>query len=140
MDFIWCFSNVWSICYCELGIMIQRFGGELIYIREVLGFLFGFLVSWIMVLILKLVFVVIIILSFVFYVIQLFMDVSYVENESFIKFIVVICIVLIIFVNCFSFYWVGQIQIIFMVMKLLVVGMIIMIGVFQIVNGYYDNF
>lgn len=128
------------LCYCELGILIQRFGGELIYIREVFGFLFGFFVSWIMVLILKLVLVVIIILSFVIYVIQLFLSNSYNEFEFFIKCIVVICIILITFVNCVSFYWVGQMQIVFMIMKLVVIGIIVFIGVFRIVVGKYENF
>lgn len=141
---VWISSGVLAmfgaLCYCELGTMIQRSGGELTYIREALGPLPGFLVSWTMVLILKPASVAIITLSFASYAIQPFMDASHVENEWLIKFIAAICIVSITSVNCLSSHWAGQIQIIFMVMKLLAVGMIIMIGASQIVNGHYDNF
>lgn len=65
---VWVLSGIMAtfgaLCYCELGTLIQRSGGELTYIREALGPLAGFLVSWTMVLILKPASVAIITLSF----------------------------------------------------------------------------
>lgn len=38
-------------CYCEMGIMIFKFGVEYFYLYDVFGFLFVFFYSWILVLI-----------------------------------------------------------------------------------------
>ena len=141
---VWIASGVMAtlgaLCYCELGTLIQRSGGELTYIREALGLLPGFLVSWTMVLILKPASVAIITLSFASYAIQPFLSDSSIEPEALIKFIAVICIVLITSVNCVSSRWAGQMQIVFMIMKLLAIGIIVLIGATRIASGHYENF
>lgn len=140
---VWISSGVMAtlgaLCYCELGTLIQRSGGELTYIREALGPLAGFLVSWTMVLILKPASVAIITLSFASYAIQPFMSDNFMETEQLIKAIAAVCIVLITSVNCLSSHWAGQMQIVFMVMKLLAIGIIVLIGASKIANGQYEN-
>lgn len=141
---VWISSGVMAmfgaLCYCELGTMIQRSGGELTYIREALGPLAGFLVSWTMVLILKPASVAIITLSFASYAIQPFLNEKDMDTEQLIKFIAAVCIILITTVNCVSSRWAGQMQVIFMVMKLLAIGIIVLIGASRIVSGHYENF
>ncbi|KAL9959964.1 hypothetical protein ACROYT_G033348 [Oculina patagonica] len=141
---VWITSGVMAtlgaLCYCELGTLIQRSGGELTYIREALGLLPGFLVSWTMVLILKPASVAIITLSFASYAIQPFLSDSSIEPEALIKFIATISIVLITSVNCVSSRWAGQMQIVFMIMKLLAIGIIVLIGATRIASGRYENF
>ena len=141
---VWIASGVMAtlgaLCYCELGTLIQRSGGELTYIREALGLLPGFLVSWTMVFILKPASVAIITLSFASYAIQPFLSDSNDEPENLIKLIAAISIILITTVNCVSSRWAGQMQIIFMVMKLLAIGIIVFIGASRIASGHYENF
>ena len=62
------------------------------------------------------------------------------DTEQLIKFIAAVCIILITTVNCVSSRWAGQMQVIFMVMKLLAIGIIVLIGASQIVTGHYENF
>ena len=141
---VWISSGVMAtlgaLCYCELGTLIQRSGGELTYIREALGLLPGFLVSWTMVLILKPASVAIITLSFATYAMQPFLSNSLDDSEFFIKSIAVICIILITSVNCVSSHWAGQMQIVFMIMKLIAIGIIVLIGASRIAVGKYENF
>ena len=141
---VWISSGIMAtcgaLCYCELGTLIQRSGGELTYIREALGPLAGFLVSWTMVLILKPASVAIITLSFASYAILPFINDSSMETEQLIKFIAAVCIVLITSVNCFSSRWAGRLQIVFMMMKLLAIGIIVLIGALRIASGHYENF
>ena len=141
---VWISSGVMAmfgaLCYCELGTMIQRSGGELTYIREALGPLAGFLVSWTMVLILKPAYVAIITLSFASYAIQSFLNEKDMDTEQLIKFIAAVCIILITTVNCVSSRWAGQMRVIFMVLKLLAIGIIVLIGASQIVTRHYENF
>lgn len=141
---VWISSGVMAmfgaLCYCELGTLIQRSGGELTYIREALGPLAGFLVSWTMVLILKPASVAIMTLSFASYAIQPFMSDNNTETEQLIKAIAAVCIILITSVNCLSSRWAGQMQIIFMAMKLLAIGIIVLIGASRIARGHYENF
>ena len=133
-------ATLGALCYCELGTLIQRSGGELTYIREALGLLPGFLVSWTMVLILKPASVAIITLSFAPYAIQPFLNDSSTEPEALIKSIALICIILITSINCASSHWAGQMQIVFMIMKLLAIGIIVLIGATRMASGHYENF
>lgn len=141
---VWVLSGIMAtfgaLCYCELGTLIQRSGGELTYIREALGPLAGFLVSWTMVLILKPASVAIITLSFSSYAIQPFVSDSDMATEQLIKTIAAVCIILITSVNCLSSRWAGKMQIIFMVMKLLAIWIIVIIGASRITSGHYENF
>lgn len=141
---VWVLSGIMAtfgaLCYCELGTLIQRSGGELTYIREALGPLAGFLVSWTMVLILKPASVAIITLSFSSYAIQPFVSDSNMATEQLIKTIAAVCIILITSVNCLSSRWAGKMQIIFMVMKLLAIWIIVIIGTSRITSGHYENF
>jgi len=141
---VWISSGIMALfgalCYCELGTLIHRSGGELTYIQEALGPLAGFLVSWTMVLILKPASVAIITLTFASYAIQPFMRDSDKETEQLIIGLAAISIVLITSVNCVSSRWAGQMQIIFMVMKLLAIGILVLIGASRIASGHYENF
>lgn len=141
---VWITSGVMAtlgaLCYCELGTMIQRSGGELTYIQEALGPLPGFLVSWTMVLILKPASVAIITLSFASYAVQPFLKEGNAEPEDLIKLVAAISIIMITTVNCVSSRWAGQMQIIFMIMKLLAIGIIVVIGAARIASGHYENF
>lgn len=141
---IWIISGVMAtlgaLCYCELGTMIQRSGGELTYIQEALGPLPGFLVSWTMVLILKPASVAIITLSFASYAVQPFLGNNNTEPEDLIKLVAAISIIIITTVNCVSSRWAGQMQIVFMIMKLLAIGIIVVIGASRIASGHNGNF
>lgn len=59
-------------CYCEMGIMIFKFGVEYFYLYEVFGVFFVFFYSWIFVLIIWLFLFSVVVLIFVCYVSQFF--------------------------------------------------------------------
>lgn len=73
MLLVWIFGGVLSflgvLCYCELGIFIEKLGGDYIYLKIVYGCFIGFLYSWVNVWFLDLVFYVIFSFIFVVYVI-----------------------------------------------------------------------
>ena len=141
---VWVSSGVMAtlgaLCYCELGTLIQRSGGELTYIQEALGDLPGFLVSWTIILILKPASVAIVTLSFASYVYHPFIKEGDMEPVGLFKAIAAVCVVVITFVNCVSSRIAGQMQIMFMVMKLLAIGIIVLIGGARIASGHYENF
>ena len=128
-----------ALCYCELGTSIQKSGGEFVYIQEAFGPLPGFLVSWTVILILKPASVAIITLSFASYACHPFLSEDQEDPTTVIKIVGVICIVLITTINCLSARWAARVQVIFMAMKLLAIGIIVLLGASKLLGGHTEN-
>ena len=139
MGVVWLLSGVvamfGALCYCELGTFIQKSGGEFIYIQEAFGHLPSFLVSWTIILIMKPASVAIITLTFSHYVCQPFLSKTEEHALLYIKSIGVCCIIVITTINCLSTRWAARLQVIFMAMKLLAIGMIVLLGVANVFGG-----
>lgn len=131
-----------SLCYCELGTMIQESGGEYVYIKEAYGSLIAFLVSWTVILVLKPASIAIICMGFAYYSCLPFLpEESTTEPTLIIKFIAMLCIITLTVINCISTRLGAQTQVLFTTMKLLAIILIVMIGAYNLAyNGHTKNF
>ncbi|KXJ20185.1 b(0,+)-type amino acid transporter 1 [Exaiptasia diaphana] len=130
-----------SLCYCELGAMIQESGGEYIYIKEAYGHLVAFLVSWTVILVLKPASIAIICMGFAYYSCLPFLPEETSEEPTLlVKFIAMICIIVLTVINCISTKLGAQTQVLFTSMKLLAVGLVVIIGAYNLATGHTQNF
>lgn len=144
MLIVWTFSGLMAmlgaLCYCELGTFIQKSGGEYIYFKEAYGSLPAFLVSWTIILVLKPASIAIICMAFAYYSCLPFLPEGSTEPTVLIKVIAMLCIVLLTVINCLSTKLAAQTQVLFTGMKLLAIGLVVVIGLYNIATGHTKNF
>ncbi|KAK4470074.1 hypothetical protein MN116_006538, partial [Schistosoma mekongi] len=132
------FSMLGAYCYAELGTMIERSGGDYVYVYEAFGPFIGFLRLWIEVMVVRPGSVAIVALTFAEYVVQpIYPDCGL--PVALIKILAALCITFLSFVNSFSIKFSTRIQDIFTFAKLIALIMIIITGFVQIGLGRYDE-
>ncbi|MCJ8736025.1 hypothetical protein PDJAM_G00254190 [Pangasius djambal] len=127
-----------SLCYAELGVTIPKSGGDYSYVTEIFGGLIGFLLLWSAVLIMYPTTLAVIALTFSNYVLQPAFP-NCVPPYMATRMLSTVCILFLTWVNCFSVRLATRIQDIFTVGKLMALGLIIVVGLFQIYEGNYKG-
>ncbi|XP_072019808.1 b(0,+)-type amino acid transporter 1-like [Amphiura filiformis] len=143
---IWCLCGLISImgalCYAELGTMIPISGGEYIYIKTAFGDAPAFLVSWTLNLMIRPSLLAIICLASANYVLVPFferVDLACGPPEIALKMVAISCVLLLAAVNAYSVKITLYLTNFFTVCKLLVIGIIIVVGIIRIEQGHTEH-
>ncbi|XP_048829594.1 asc-type amino acid transporter 1-like isoform X1 [Brienomyrus brachyistius] len=131
-------SALGSLCYAELGVTIPKSGGDYSYVTEIFGGLVGFLLLWSAVLIMYPTTLAVIALTFSNYVLQPVFP-NCMPPYMATRMLSTACLLLLTWVNCSSVRWATRIQDVFTVGKLLALGLIIVVGLVQILQGHYEG-
>ncbi|KAH3778537.1 hypothetical protein DPMN_180002 [Dreissena polymorpha] len=142
---VWAFCGLISLLgalsYAELGTMITKSGAEYAYLQEAfspmhrtLGPVPAFLFAWTSVLILKPALFGVTSMSFAVYLVQPFYG-DCVPGDLIVKMVAVLCLFFITFINAYSVSLATKVQNFFTVMKLISVAIIIIGGIYMLVNG-----
>ncbi|CAH8595794.1 unnamed protein product [Heterobilharzia americana] len=132
------FSMLGAYSYAELGTIIERSGGDYIYVYEAFGPFIGFLRLWVEVMVVRPVSIAVVALTFAEYVLQP----VYPNCEIpmlLLSILAALCITFLSFVNAFSIKFSTRIQDVFTFAKLAALIMIIVTGFVQIGFGRYDG-
>lgn len=140
---IWVLSGLYSLvgafCFAELGCMIPKSGADYAYIMTSFGPFLAFIRLWIECMIVRPTSQAIVALTFAIYALKPF----YPECEPpmlSVKFLAVVCILILTFVNCWSVKWSTFVQDIFTYGKLLALAIIIGGGFYQLTQGKTEHF
>lgn len=140
---VWVLSGVYSLigafCFAELGCMIPKSGADYAYIMTSFGPFLAFIRLWIECLIVRPTSQAIVALTFALYTLRpIYPDCE--PPAVAIKFLAVVCILILTFVNCWSVKWSTFVQDIFTYGKLLALAIIILTGLYQLSIGKTENF
>lgn len=140
---IWVLSGVYSLigafCFAELGCMIPKSGADYAYIMTSFGPFLAFIRLWIECMIVRPTSQAIVALTFALYALRP----VYPDCEPpilAVKFLAVVCILILTFVNCWSVKWSTMVQDLFTYGKLLALAIIILSGAYQLCQGHVQNF
>ena len=140
---IWVLSGLYSLvgafCFAELGCMIPKSGADYAYIMTSFGPFLAFLRLWIECIIVRPTSQAIVALTFALYALRPFYPDCDPPTES-VKFLAVVCILILTFVNCWSVKWSTFVQDIFTYGKLLALALIICSGTYQLARGKTEHF
>lgn len=140
---IWVLSGVYSLigafCFAELGCMIPKSGADYAYIMESFGPFLAFIRLWVECIIVRPTSQAIVSLTFALYALRPFYPDCEPPMIS-VKFLAVVCILLLTFINCWSVKWSTFVQDIFTYGKLLALAIIIVAGIYQLALGKTQNF
>ncbi|VUZ45153.1 unnamed protein product [Hymenolepis diminuta] len=133
------FSMLGALVYAELGVRIQKSGGEYAYILEAFGGLPAFIVMWITFVIIGGVSCAANSLVFAQYILQpIYPDC---EIPSHIVTMVAICgLMLICAINCYKVKWAARVAVIFSFGKIFALLLIIGFGLYFLATGHVENF
>lgn len=140
---IWVLSGVYSLvgafCFAELGCMIPRSGADYAYIMESFGPFFGFVRLWIECVIVRPASQAVVAITFAIYALKPFYPDCEPPTIS-VKFLAIVCILILTYVNCRSVAWSTMVQDVFTYGKLLALVVIIGGGLYQLTQGKVENF
>lgn len=140
---VWILSGVYSLigafCFAELGCMIPKSGADYAYIMTSFGPFMAFMRLWIECMIVRPTSQAIVALTFALYALRpIYPDCE--PPVVSIKFLAVVCILILTFVNCWSVKWSTFVQDIFTYGKLFALAIIIVTGIYQLSQGKTENF
>lgn len=140
---VWVLSGLYSLvgafCFAELGCMIPKSGADYAYIMESFGPFMAFIRLWVECIIVRPTSQAIVALTFAMYTLKpIYPDCE--PPMVAVKFLAVVCILLLTFVNCWSVKWSTFVQDIFTYGKLLALAIIIGAGIYQLSRGQTSNF
>lgn len=140
---VWVLSGLYSLigafCFAELGCMIPKSGADYAYIMTSFGPFMAFMRLWIECMIVRPTSQAIVALTFALYALRpIYPDCE--PPMVSVKFLAVVCILILTFVNCWSVKWSTFVQDIFTYGKLLALAIIILSGVYQLTQGKTQNF
>lgn len=128
------FSMIGAYCYAELGCMITKTGADYAYIMEAFGPFVAFLRLWVECIIVRPCSQAIVAMTFSLYVLRpLFPDCE--PPAIAVKFLAVVCICILTFVNCWDVNWSTKVQDVFTAGKLFALIVIIGTGFYQLGKG-----
>ncbi|CAG5115858.1 unnamed protein product, partial [Candidula unifasciata] len=127
-------SLLGSLCYCELGTLIPRSGGEYSYIRGAYGNMLAFLYTWVSVILIKPAGLAIMSLTFGVNFSSVFEMCGLPAMPQ--KLAAVTCLLTIMLLNCYSIKLSAWLQIVTTVAKLAALFVIIIGGIYKITQGY----
>eukprot|EP00090_Calanus_glacialis_P035786 TRINITY_DN61049_c0_g1_i1.p1 TRINITY_DN61049_c0_g1~~TRINITY_DN61049_c0_g1_i1.p1 ORF type:complete len:495 (-),score=82.18 TRINITY_DN61049_c0_g1_i1:131-1615(-) len=135
---VWCMcgflSMIGALCYAELGTSIPKSGGDYAYIGEAFGSLPSFLYLWDSVFIFVPATNAIMGLTVANYLVQPFFP-ACAPPDAALRLIAAICITGLTWLNCWSTRVTTKLQNVFMVTKLLALGLVIVGGIMALANG-----
>uniref|UniRef100_A0A8C7RC06 b(0,+)-type amino acid transporter 1 n=1 Tax=Oncorhynchus mykiss TaxID=8022 RepID=A0A8C7RC06_ONCMY len=131
-------ATLGALCYAELGTMITKSGGEYVYLMEAYGSVTAYLYSWSTIMVLQPSAFAIIALSFAEYTSTPFYP-GCTPPIVVTKCLAVVCIFLIVSVNCLSVKLASYVQNFFTAAKLLIILVIIVAGIVLLVQGNTEN-
>lgn len=133
------FSMIGAYCYAELGCMITKTGADYAYIMESFGPFVAFLRLWVECMIVRPCSQAVVALTFSFYVLRpIFPDCE--PPDAPVRFLAVLCICLLTFVNCWDVKWSTRVQDLFTFGKLFALTIIIGTGLVQLGYGQTQYF
>ncbi|XP_041443809.1 cystine/glutamate transporter isoform X2 [Xenopus laevis] len=140
---IWVACGVLSMCgalsYADLATTIKKSGGHYIYLLETLGPLPAFLRLWAEYILIRPSINAVASLAFGRYLIEpLFVPCH--APDAAVKIMSILCISLIIALNCWSVSWSANVQTVFTVAKFIAIGLIIIPGLMALSSGRTENF
>lgn len=140
---VWILSGVYSLigafCFAELGCMIPKSGADYAYIMTSFGPFVAFIRLWIECMIVRPTSQAIVALTFAIYALRpIYPDCE--PPMIAVKFLAVVCILILTFVNCWSVKWSTFVQDIFTYGKLLALAIIILTGLYNLSRGQTQNF
>ncbi|XP_033119667.1 b(0,+)-type amino acid transporter 1-like [Anneissia japonica] len=127
-----------ALCYAELGTMIPKSGGEYAYLKFTFGNIAAYLYAWTVIFVLRTSTIALISLAFADYVAAPFFD----DCSSPVlatKLLAAACVLTLVIINCISARLATSIQIIFTAAKLFALGLIIVIGLINMIKGNTDH-
>merc|ERR1719348_2484073 len=133
------FSMIGAYCYAELGLLIQKPGGDYTYILVALGPFIGFIRLWAECLIVRPCTITIVALTFAKYSVKLLFPVCDPPYDS-VRMLAAVCICVLAFINCWNVKWATAVQDVFTYAKLLALFVIIATGIVQLGRGKTENF
>lgn len=140
---VWVMSGLYSLigafCFAELGCMIPKSGADYAYIMTSFGPFLAFIRLWIECMIVRPTSQAIVALTFALYALKPFYPDCDPPMIS-VKFLAIVCILILTFVNCWSVKWSTMVQDIFTYGKLLALAIIIMGGIYQLGQGKVEHF
>uniref|UniRef100_A0A8C9YIJ7 B(0,+)-type amino acid transporter 1 n=1 Tax=Sander lucioperca TaxID=283035 RepID=A0A8C9YIJ7_SANLU len=128
-----------SFCYAELGTVIRESGGEYIYILRTSGPVLAFMLIFSSVLFVRPAGVAGISLSFAQYVVAPFYS-DCPPPVVLVKCVAAVAIIVLATVNCLNVRFSMSVQVFFMVVKVLALGVIIIGGLVMLIQGHTENF
>jgi len=139
---VWCGSGMLALlgglCYCELGTLVKKSGGEYAYIKEAFGSVPAFLFAWTSNFFIRTSSIAIISLTFAEYTTDLFPYCGKAELPT--KIVAALVIVTLMVVNIYSVAFSNRLNILFTVTKLAALAIIMVGGVVRLAQGHTDQF
>uniref|UniRef100_A0A0B7AWD6 b(0,+)-type amino acid transporter 1 n=1 Tax=Arion vulgaris TaxID=1028688 RepID=A0A0B7AWD6_9EUPU len=126
-------SLLGSLCYCELGTMIPKSGGEYTYIRQAFGNLPAFLYIWVSVILIRPSSMAIMSLTFGMYFSSVFELCGAPQLPH--KLAAIACLLTIMLLNCYSTKLSARLQIITTLAKVAALFVVIIGGIYMITKG-----
>ncbi|KAG7168870.1 Y+L amino acid transporter 2-like 5 [Homarus americanus] len=133
-------STVGALCYCELGTMIPRSGGDYAYIMEGFGSLPAFLYMWMALVIILPTSNTVMALTFANYIIKPAFDTCNVLPDVPVKLLAAVVVCVLTWVNCTNVKWATNVQGVFTAAKIFALLLIIGAGVYHLATGNTENF
>ncbi|XP_064868573.1 b(0,+)-type amino acid transporter 1 isoform X2 [Oncorhynchus nerka] len=131
-------ATLGALCYAELGTMITKSGGEYVYLMEAYGSVMAYIYSWSTIMVLQPSAFAIIALSFAEYTSTPFYP-GCTPPIVVTKCLAVVCIFLIVSMNCLSVRLANYVQNFFTAAKLLIILVIIVAGIVLLAQGNTEN-
>ncbi|KAG8183752.1 hypothetical protein JTE90_029333 [Oedothorax gibbosus] len=133
------FSMIGAFCYAELGCAITKSGADYAYIMESFGPFVAFIRLWVECMIVRPCSQAVVALTFSFYVLRpIFPDCE--PPDASVRFLAVLCILILTFVNCWDVKWSMNVQNVFTFGKLFALAIIIITGLVQLGYGQTQHF
>ncbi|KAM7537297.1 hypothetical protein Aperf_G00000069369 [Anoplocephala perfoliata] len=133
------FSMLGAFVYAELGVRIQKSGGEYAYILEAFGGLPAFIVMWITFVVIGSVSCAANSLVFAEYILQPIYP-SCPIPQHIITMVAICGLMLICAINCYKVKWAARVAVIFSFGKVLALMLIICFGLYFLATGHVENF
>ena len=125
-----------ALCYCELGTMLGKSGGEYIYLKTAFGPLPAYVFSWTDVWFMRPVSAAILTLTFANYLAKLFS----ISSVLVIKIMAAMCLSAVTAINCISVRAAARLQVFFTAIKLLALAILVAIGLGKLSQGQTESF